>query len=70
LVVSETVALGDRRFVSVIKFEGQRFLIGSSASSVTLLARLPDAATVMAPPDDDSNGTGSVDTRLTDGAGQ
>ena len=42
LSVSETAALGDRRFVSVIQFERRRFLIGSSPSSVTLLSRLPD----------------------------
>jgi hypothetical protein len=42
LSVRETAALGDRRFVSVIQFEGQRFLIGSSPSSVTLLSQLPD----------------------------
>jgi flagellar biogenesis protein FliO len=42
LSVRETAALGDRRFVSVIQFERQRFLIASSPSSVTLLAQLPD----------------------------
>ena len=42
LSVCETAALGDRRLVSVIRFEHQRFLIGSSPSSVTLLAQLPD----------------------------
>ncbi len=42
LSVRETAALGDRRFVSVIQFESQRFLIGSSPTSVTLLAQLPD----------------------------
>jgi Flagellar biosynthesis protein, FliO len=42
LAVRETAALGDRRFVSVIQFERRRFLIGSSPSSVTLLAQLPD----------------------------
>ncbi|MBZ5663518.1 MAG: flagellar biosynthetic protein FliO [Acidobacteriia bacterium] len=42
LSVRATVALGDRRFVSVIQFERQRFLIGSSPSSVALLAHLPD----------------------------
>jgi flagellar biogenesis protein FliO len=41
LFVQETAALGDRRFVSVIQFEGERFLVGSSPSSVALLARLP-----------------------------
>jgi flagellar biogenesis protein FliO len=42
LSVRETAALGDRRSVSVIQFEHQRFLIGSSPNSVTLLSRLPD----------------------------
>lgn len=50
LAVRETAALGDRRFVSVIQFERQRFLVGSSPSSVTLLAQLPD---------DSSSGEGS-----------
>jgi flagellar biogenesis protein FliO len=44
LLVQETAALGDRRFVSVIQFEGQRFLVGSSPSSVALLAQLPAAS--------------------------
>jgi len=44
LSVRETAALGDRRFVCVIQFESQRFLIGSSPSAVTLLAQLPDVS--------------------------
>jgi len=44
LTVRETAALGDHRFVSVIQFEHQRFLIASSPSSVTLLSQLPDAS--------------------------
>lgn len=43
LVVCESAALGERRIVSVVQFGEQRFLIGCSPSSVTLLARLPDA---------------------------
>jgi flagellar biogenesis protein FliO len=42
LSVCASVALGDRRFASVVQFERQRFLIGSSPSSVALLAHLPD----------------------------
>ncbi len=42
LTVRESAALGDRRFVLVIQVGRQRFLIGSSSSSVTLLAQLPD----------------------------
>ncbi len=43
LIVSESATLGDRRLVSVVQFERQRFLIGCGPSTVTLLARLPDA---------------------------
>ena len=43
LLVRETAALGERRFVAVVQFEQQRYLIGASAGSVTLLAQLPDA---------------------------
>lgn len=42
LSVRETASLGERRFVAVIQFERQRFLIGASPSSVTLLSQLPD----------------------------
>jgi flagellar biogenesis protein FliO len=42
LAVRETASLGERRFVAVIQFERQRFLIGASPSSITLLAQLPD----------------------------
>ncbi len=42
LSVRETASLGERRFVAVIQFERQRFLIGTSPSSVTLLTQLPD----------------------------
>jgi hypothetical protein len=40
LRVSETIQLGDKRFVSVIHVDGQRFLIGGSSSSVALLTQL------------------------------
>jgi flagellar biogenesis protein FliO len=42
LFVRETAALGERCFVAVVQFERQRFLIGGSPASVTLLAQLPD----------------------------
>jgi hypothetical protein len=44
LTVCDTTSLGDRRFVSILQVERQRFLIGYSPSTVTLLARLPDEA--------------------------
>lgn len=42
LLVKETAGLGERRFVAVVQFERQRFLIGGSPGSITLLAALPD----------------------------
>ena len=41
LSIKETAGLGERRFVAVVQFERQRFLIGGGAGSVTLLAELP-----------------------------
>jgi flagellar biogenesis protein FliO len=43
LRLAETLPLGDRRFVAVIEFDGARFLLGGTASSLVLLARLEDA---------------------------
>jgi flagellar biogenesis protein FliO len=42
LLIKETAGLGERRFVAVLQFERQRFLIGGSPGSVTLLAHLPE----------------------------
>ena len=43
LRLCETLPLGERRFVAVVEFEQARFLLGATASSVVLLARLTDA---------------------------
>ena len=40
LRLCESVSLGEKRVVAVVQYETQRFLIGGSAHSVTLLARL------------------------------
>jgi flagellar biogenesis protein FliO len=40
LHVAETVSLGEKRFVAVVKVDGQEFLIGGGATNVALLARL------------------------------
>ncbi len=40
LRVAETISLGEKRFVSVVHVDGQRFLIGGSASNVALLTQL------------------------------
>ncbi|MGB8771254.1 MAG: flagellar biosynthetic protein FliO [Candidatus Korobacteraceae bacterium] len=50
LRLCESLSLGEKRFVAVIQYEGQQFLVGGGASSLSLLARLgeaPDFATVM-----------------------
>ena len=40
LSVSETVALGEKRFVALLKIDGQEFLIGGGSGGVSLLATL------------------------------
>ncbi|MBI4911549.1 MAG: FliO/MopB family protein [Acidobacteria bacterium] len=40
LKVEESLALGDRRFVSILRAEEERFLIALSPAGITLLARL------------------------------
>jgi len=38
--VEETLALGDRRFVSILDVEGERFLIALAPQGISLLSRL------------------------------
>jgi flagellar biogenesis protein FliO len=40
LRLAETLPLGERRFVAVLEFERERFLLGGTASSLVLLTRL------------------------------
>lgn len=40
LRVSETVSLGEKRFVAILQVENRKFLIGGGASSVALLTQL------------------------------
>lgn len=40
LKLCETLQLGDRRFVAVVQFEQQRFLVGGTGSSLVLLTQL------------------------------
>ncbi len=50
LRLCESLSLGEKRFVAVIQYEGQQFLVGGSAGSLNLLTRLgeaPDFATVV-----------------------
>jgi len=40
LRVCESVSLGEKRFVAVIQIDGEQFLVGGSANSVSTLAHL------------------------------
>jgi len=44
LRLCETLALGEKRFVAVVEFETQRFLVGGGAASVNLLARIGESS--------------------------
>jgi flagellar biogenesis protein FliO len=52
LRLCESLPLGERRFVAVVEFEAARFLVGGTASSLVLLAKLDDA---------DSHASGEAD---------
>lgn len=43
LSVEETLNLGDRRFISIVQADGERFLLALSPQSIQLLARLQSA---------------------------
>ena len=49
LRVCETLSLGDRRFVAVIEFDRQEFLVGGSGNSLELLARLHEGRVIAEP---------------------
>jgi hypothetical protein len=40
LRVSETISLGEKRFVAIVAVEGREFLIGGGVSGISLLAQL------------------------------
>jgi len=42
LRLCETLALGERRFLAVVQFEQQKFLIGTAGNSISLLTRLAE----------------------------
>ena len=44
LRLAENLALGDRRFVAVIEYRRERFLVGGTSAALVLLARLDGAA--------------------------
>jgi hypothetical protein len=40
LSVVETISLAEKRFVSILRVDGEQFLLGGSSSNIVLLARL------------------------------
>jgi flagellar biogenesis protein FliO len=46
LRVCETLSLGERRFLAVIEFDRQEFLVGGTGSSLELLARLQEGRVI------------------------
>ena len=44
LRMCESLSLGEKRLVAVLQFEGQRYLVGATGSSISLLSQLPDSA--------------------------
>ena len=46
LRVCETLSLGERRFVAVIEFDRQEFLVGGTGNSLELLARLQEGTVI------------------------
>jgi flagellar biogenesis protein FliO len=49
LRVCETLSLGERRFVAIIEFDRQEFLVGGSGNSLELLARLHEGRVIAEP---------------------
>ena len=41
--VCESVSLGDKRFVAIVRVDSQNFLLGGSSANVSLLAKLSEA---------------------------
>ena len=50
LQIAETVQLGEKRFVAILRVDGEQFLIGGSATGVSLLTSLPGAPVSLAEP--------------------
>jgi flagellar biogenesis protein FliO len=50
LRLRETLALGERRFIAVVEFERQKFLIAGTSSSVAMLTALPSAGSAQENP--------------------
>ena len=44
LRLSETLSLGEKRFLAVVQFQQQEFLVGGTGNSIALLAKLDTPA--------------------------
>jgi flagellar biogenesis protein FliO len=44
--LTETISLGEKRFVTLLKVDGREFLIGGSAAGVNLLSQWDTAAEI------------------------
>ncbi len=49
LRVCETLSLGERRFLAVIEFDRQEFLVGGTGTSLELLAQLREGMVITNP---------------------
>lgn len=44
MCLCETLSLGDRRFLALVRVEQNKFLVGAAGNSISLLAQLPSAS--------------------------
>jgi flagellar biogenesis protein FliO len=51
LKIIETLAMGDRRSISLIEVANSRFLVGNTPQQINLLAVLPESVSVVSEPD-------------------
>ncbi len=50
LRVCETLSLGERRFLAIVQFDHEEFLVGGGGNSLELLARMHDGKVTTEPP--------------------
>lgn len=60
LRVSETISLGEKRFVAIVVVEGREFLVGGGVAGMSLLAQLGSAAGATSDLERDFGNVGSV----------
>jgi flagellar biosynthetic protein FliO len=52
LKILETLAMGDRRSISLIEVGGSRFLVGNTPQQINLLATMPEPVSLVSEPDE------------------